>query len=284
MTNPALTDRQQRLARLLQKHPKGMKAQELLSVMPDYGAAGDTPDTARKRLLRDLKKLVEHDLAEYEEGKRRHTLWYPGRRKTVDMMPAEQAVAITALSLFGELPLDEGMARRITPLIDDARQSLQNEGRHYATLNRKIATKPWVARRKLTSGIAREIFDTVLEATLREKKISFGYRSTKGKTISRKSVSPLALLSYREIVYLAFYVDGDDAPMVWPLHRFQWVEIVPGSRLAPPEGWDLDAFVRGWSPIPDSTEVLPTVVKLRFLNEDAVRNLRDAPCRIVSSR
>lgn len=272
---PPLLDRQKKLALFLKAHPSGVKAGEIMAELKDYQSTEASDDAIRQLLLRDLKRLKTLKLATCEEGKRRHTVWMPGEKKSVELMNLDSAVAISALSLFSDLPLDQTTSRRIDALVSDAQLCLKQAGKHYARLKDKVAFKPWVARR-VKPAIAPEIFETLLDAVLREQNIDFGYTTSKGKTTVKHGVSPLGLMTHRDIVYLVFHEGDGRAPIQWPLHRFEWVTVVLNSTFRCPVGWNLAQHARMVSTIPDEgiTEVARVV--LRFHKENAVRNLRDA--------
>lgn len=275
-SSPPLLDRQKKLAMFLKAHPAGVKAGDIMAELKEYQSPEASDDAVRQMLLRDLNKLKSLKLATNEEGRRRHTLWWPGEKKSVELMNPDSAVAITALSLFSDLPLDRTTSRRIDELVSDARLCLEQAGKHYARLKDKIAFKPWVARRR-KPPIASEIFETLLDATLREQNIDFGYKTTKGKTTVKHGVSPLGLMIHRDIVYLVFHEGDGRPPIQWPLHRFEWVQVAANSPFRSPGGWSLAQHARTVSMIPDGGIKDAMRVVLRFNNENAVRNLRDAP-------
>lgn len=282
MNTITLNLRQKKLAEHLQENPAGLKAADLLKLQP-YQSGEFDKSRVRKLLLRDLKRLHELELSNYEEGKGKGTVWRPGKRQTVEFMSVEHAVAISALSLFGDLPLDQEMSGKVSALMSDADLRLKNEKKekHYARLKEKIAFKPWVDARE-RPRVRPEIFETLLDATLKEQNIHFSYLTSEGRSLTKKGVSPLALLAYRDILYLAFYEGGENEPMVWPLHRFDWVEVVQPSEYRTPESWSLAGFMRQWDTVPCDYGSKPETVKLRFLNKVSVRNLRDAPFRDCS--
>ena len=222
-----------------------------------------------KRQGRDLHVLEDLGYAKRSS----HLTWSIGDKPFYEL-DKKTAVAIKMLEIFGYIFLDSQNTQNIKELYLAADTALENL-EHLKHLRDKIVFKPWVAQRQKPI-IQYEIYDALIEAVLKEQKISFGYTNAQG-VYKDKKTSPLGIFFYHDIAYMVAY-DGDRLNN-YSLHRIGYIKQVKNAKIELPLGWKgLQHYVTHTSLLPATNEECrEQTVKIRFSNEYAVKNLKDAP-------
>ena len=99
-----------------------------------------------------------------------HLTWSIGD-KPYHELDQKTAIAIKMLEVFGYILLDSKNTQNIKELFGVADTALESLA-HYKNLRDKIVFKPWVAQRQ-KPVIKSEIYDVLVDAVLKEQKISF---------------------------------------------------------------------------------------------------------------
>lgn len=226
-------------------------------------------DCSTRMAQRDL-----HVLEDLGYAKRiSHLTWSIGD-KPYHELDQKTAIAIKMLEVFGYILLDSKNTQHIKELFGIADTALESLA-HYKNLRDKIVFKPWVAQRQ-KPVIKSEIYDVLVDAVLKEQKISFGYTNAQGVDKDRRT-SPLGIFFYQDIAYMVGY-DGDRISH-YALHRISYIAPIKNAKIELPLGWkSLQHYVTHTSLLPaKNEECREQTVKIRFSNEYAVKNLKDAP-------
>ena len=204
-------------------------------------------DTGQKRelVLRTLKELqavapVQH------EGAGRDLTWAlaPGAVVSALRLPDRLTLAWGAAMLRG-LPLQS----RLEPF------GAVPEARH---LDRKFTVKDEAWRDLRASG---PVIDALVEALLRERRLSLRYTSARGSEEAIEAAGPLSLVVWRRGLYLL--IDQPARGKPWRALSVERIaEASLGEPFPWPEGWDPQAALRGQWGISAAGPV--QTVRLRF--------------------
>lgn len=229
---------------------------------------------ARQRMLqRDLETLKDDNYIQLIDKKR----WKIGTLPFSEMDDST-AIALKVLQIFDDIPLDEASSKDLGLLFGSAERKLKKH-KHLQHIDEKIAFKPWLAKRQKPI-IHSHIYDDVLNATLREQKISFGYTNGQNQTSLKKGISPLGIFFYRDMIYLlGYHTEQQPNLRHYALQRFSndGIEVIKNSKVEFPNNWQgLQHYLVHSSLFKDAPTQKQTV-KIRFSNQYAVKNLQDAP-------
>jgi predicted DNA-binding transcriptional regulator YafY len=267
-------ERQKQVIRYLMRQKGGALVKELVENI-DFYQGEELSTTKRQSNSTRMAQRDLHDLEALGYVKRsgRRT-WLIGDKPFYEKLDRQAAIAIKTLEAFGDIPLDSENSRNIKGLFLAA-DSVLAQSSHFKRIKDKIAFKPWVAQRQ-RPVIQAEIYDVLVEAVLKEQKIRFAYTNAQGVR-SDKRTSPLGVFFYRDMIYLVGY--NGHVLTNYSLQRISYIEPVKNSALEFPADWQgLHYYITHTSLLPASNEEgRVQTVKIRFSNQYAVKNLKDAP-------
>lgn len=271
MSKKSALERQKSLLRYLATQSHDKKLSEIYAAVAHYYP--QEVNNAQRMLQRDLEKLRNDNFIELTDNR----CWKIGKLPFDDMDDAT-AIALKVLQIFDDIPLDEASNKDLDLLFASAERKLKKR-KHLQHIDEKIAFKPWLAKRQKPS-IHNHIYDDVLNATLREHKINFSYTNAQQQTSHKRSISPLGIFFYRDMIYLVGYsFEQEPALRHYALQRFNDapIEVIKNSTVEYPDNWQgLPHYLLHSSLFKDAPSEKQTV-KIRFTNQYAVKNLQDAP-------
>ena len=272
MTKIPANTRQKYLLRYLATQSHDKKLSEIYAAVAHYYPQ-EQASNSQRMLQRDLEKLRNDNLIELTDNR----CWKIGKLP-FDDMDDSTAIALKVLQIFDNIPLDESSNKDLDLLFASAERKLK-KSKHLQRIDEKIAFKPWLAKRQKPS-IHSHVYDDVLSATLREHKINFSYTNAKQQTSNKRSISPLGIFFYRDMIYLVGYsAEQEPALRHYALQRFtnEPIEVIKNSTVEYPDNWQgLPHYLLHSSLFKDAPNKKQTV-KIHFTNQYAVKNLQDAP-------
>ena len=272
MTKIPANTRQKYLLRYLATQNHDKKLSEIYTAVAHYYPQ-EQASNSQRMLQRDLEKLRNDNFIELTDNR----CWKIGKLP-FDDMDDSTAIALKVLQIFDNIPLDESSNTDLDSLFASAERKLK-KSKHLQRIDEKIAFKPWLAKRQKPS-IHSHIYDDVLSATLREHKINFSYTNAKQQTSNKRSISPLGIFFYRDMIYLLGYC-SEQKPSLrhYALQRFTDVpiEVIKNSTVEYPDNWQGLQHYLVHSSLFENAPNTKQTVKIRFTNKYAVKNLQDAP-------
>lgn len=272
MPKKSAPERQKYLLRYLATQNHGKKLSEIYQAIAHYYPQ-EQAGNGQRMLQRDLEKLRNDNFIELTDNR----CWQVGKLP-FDDMDNSTAIALKILKFFDDIPLDEASNKDLGLLFGSAERKLKKY-KHLQRIDEKIAFKPWLAKRQKPS-IHSHIYDDVLNATLREQKISFGYINGQNQTSIKKGISPLGIFFYRDMIYLlGYHTEQQPNLRHYALQRFSndSIEVIKNSKVEFPDNWQGLQHYLVHSSLFKDTPTQKQMVKIRFTNQYAVKNLQDAP-------
>lgn len=230
--------RQWELMRHIPSRPPGRTVRELWEALE---VAGHT--VTKRTVERDLSELAGiFDLQCNAISKPYGWHWEPGAQLEIPGIELTEALSLGLLEEVLRPLVPESFVQGLEHRFRLAREKLahlpDNPRARWSELVRYLPPGLTFLPPTVVPGILRE----VQEGLLRGRRLRAGYRGA-GKTESSElELHPLALIQQGVRSYLIATAFDYEKPLLYALHRFDWVEVMP-EKAKRPAGFTLDDYL-----------------------------------------